>query len=197
MSRRYYTLGSNAQEAAIAQTAPQIGSAFGGQIGQGIGTIIQFGLQLFGGKTHTTPSGRTYHQATGTFRANQLAIQGLQSQYNAAHGLPPPNFPPMPTNGDSPAYYQWMSGWVAYYLNQPSLATSSAKQYDKLKAGGAFDAAINVQNSIMQQLAAGQSPGDLSGGGATATAGVSGGLDVSSLLLYGVGAIVLIKLLED
>lgn len=194
MYRRRYSLGSNADLQTAEQLAPQIGSAVGGPVGQGIGQILSVVGQLFGGKVHTTPSGATYHQATATFKDNELAIEGLISQYNAAHGLPPPNIPPIPVNGDSPQYFQWMSSRVASYLNQPSLATSNGKQYDQLKSGGAFDAAIRVQNAVLQQLAAGVAPSSVSGSGGI-VGGSGANLGVGTLLVYGVGAILLFKIL--
>lgn len=186
MSRRY-NLGSNQD----AQIAEQLVAQTGGAIGQAVAALAQ--IAGFAGKVHTTPSGATYHQATSIFKSNELAIEGLIAQYNAAHGMAPPNFPPPPSNGDSPAYYQWMSARVAAYLNQPSLVTSSAKAYDKLKSGGAFDSAIQVQNAVLQQLANGAAPSSVAGAVSTTTAGAAP--DLSTLLLYGVGAIVLLKVL--
>lgn len=185
------------------QALPSIGTAVGGPVGGAIGTIISTIGDLFGAKVHTTAGGETFKQASAAFQSNQATIQALQSQYNARMGLPAPNFPPQPTNGDSSQSRLWITTWIAYYLNQPALASGGSDAVVKLKNNGDFDAALKVQQTVIQDLQNGLSGLSSTSTGSTATNATTAAdtpvaaIDWQTLLVYGFGAIVVFKLLGE
>jgi hypothetical protein len=156
---------SDLQARQIESLLPQVGSMVGGPVGGAIGTALDVLGGLFGGKVHTTPSGMTYSQATGTMRDQEVVLNQLWTQYyGTALDV---NVPPVGDTGD---WWWYMTGLIARYLNNPALQTRDPKKFDTLKKNGSVDSAVQVQRSLIQVLTAKLAQGSVASAPASAAA---------------------------
>jgi Glycine zipper len=141
----------NQQNAAIGAAAgAAIGSIFPG-IGTMIGSVVG-GLVggMFGPSAHYTPSGMLYDQAATLLKTQAVQLADTYNEFAASRGLPPQPVPNLSmTSEDDP----WTGPYLAKILGNPAYASATSPDpLENLQKTGVYDAAIKVQNAIMQTL---------------------------------------------